>query len=186
MLLYLVSNIICVYVTFYFILHNILSGRLFLIWNIILGQYFNIKFLPMLLYIFQMRWKKFNIKIYPWIALHIITFQPEKYYRGINVRKYRRGKNEQYRETGIFFMLLFAFCGYFWSCIYVTISLYSSSIIQYRLLPINQIFNIFKLTWLLIMWGDILFLSCRLSVCPSHSLSAQLLWNYWTEFHETW
>ena len=30
-------------------------------------------------------------------------------------------------------------------------------------------------------WGDILFLSC-----PSHSLSAQLLWNYWTEFHETW
>ena len=24
------------------------------------------------------------------------------------------------------------------------------------------------------------------SVCPSHSLSAQLLWNYWTEFHETW
>jgi hypothetical protein len=29
-------------------------------------------------------------------------------------------------------------------------------------------------------WGDILFLSC-----PSHSLSAQLLWNYWTEFHET-
>ena len=93
-----------------------------------------------------MKWKKFNIKIYPWIALHIITFQPEKYYRGINVRKYRRGKNEQYRETGIFFMLLFAFCGYFWSCIYVTISLYSSSIIQYRLLPMNQIFSIFKLT----------------------------------------
>ena len=91
MLLYLVSNIICVYVTFYFILHNILSGRLFLIWNIILGQYFNIKFLPMLLYIFQMRWKKFNIKIYPWIALHIITFQPEKYYRGINIREFRRG-----------------------------------------------------------------------------------------------
>ena len=30
-------------------------------------------------------------------------------------------------------------------------------------------------------WGDILFLSC-----PSHSLSVQLLWNYWTEFHETW
>jgi hypothetical protein len=25
-----------------------------------------------------------------------------------------------------------------------------------------------------------------LSVCPSHSLSTQLLWNYWTEFHETW
>ena len=25
-----------------------------------------------------------------------------------------------------------------------------------------------------------------LSICPSHSLSAQLLWNYWTEFHETW
>jgi hypothetical protein len=23
--------------------------------------------------IFQMRWKKFNIKIYPWITLHIIT-----------------------------------------------------------------------------------------------------------------
>jgi hypothetical protein len=32
----------------------------------------------MLLYIFQMMWKKFNIKIYPWITLHIITFQPEK------------------------------------------------------------------------------------------------------------
>ena len=29
-------------------------------------------------------------------------------------------------------------------------------------------------------------LSVRLSVCQSHSLSAQLLWNYWTEFHETW
>ena len=70
----------------------------------------------MLLYIFQMRWKKFNIKI-----LHIITF---------------------------LLTLSFAFCGYFWSCIYVTISLYSSSsIIQYRLLP-NQIFNIFKLAWL--------------------------------------
>ena len=56
-------------------------------------------------------------------------------------------KNEQYRETGTFFMLSFAFCGYFWSCIYVTISLYSSSsIIQYRRLPMNQIFNIFKLT----------------------------------------
>ena len=25
-----------------------------------------------------------------------------------------------------------------------------------------------------------------LSVCPSQNLSAQLLWNYWTEFHETW
>ena len=25
-----------------------------------------------------------------------------------------------------------------------------------------------------------------LSVCPSHSLSAQLLWNYRTVFHETW
>jgi hypothetical protein len=149
MLLYLVSNIICVYVTFYFILHNILSGRLFLIWNIILGQYFNIKFLPMLLYIFQMRWKKFNIKIYPWIALHIITFQPEKYYRGINVREYRRGnKKWTIQRNWHFFMLSFAFCGYFWSCIYVTISLYSSSIIQYRLLPMNQIFNIFKLTWL--------------------------------------
>jgi hypothetical protein len=61
-----------VYATFYFILHNILSGRLFLTSNIILGQYFNITFLPMLLYIFQMRWKKFNIKIYPWITLHII------------------------------------------------------------------------------------------------------------------
>jgi hypothetical protein len=45
--------------------------------------------------------------------------------------------------------LSFAFCGYFWSCIYVTISLYSSSsIIQYRPLPMNQIVNIFKLTWL--------------------------------------
>jgi hypothetical protein len=32
-----------------------------------------------------------------------------------------------------------------------------------------------------LLWGDILFLSC-----PSHSLSAQLLWHYWTEFHETW
>ena len=29
-------------------------------------------------------------------------------------------------------------------------------------------------------------LSGRPSVCPSHSLSAQLLWNYWAEFHETW
>jgi len=29
-----------------------------------------------------------------------------------------------------------------------------------------------------LLWGDILFLSC-----PSHSLSVQLLWNYWTEFH---
>jgi hypothetical protein len=72
------NNCVTDCVTFYFILHNILSGGLFLIWNIILGQYFNIKFLPMLLYIFQMRWKKFNIKIYPWITLHIITFQPEK------------------------------------------------------------------------------------------------------------
>jgi hypothetical protein len=45
--------------------------------------------------------------------------------------------------------LSFAFCGYFSSCIYVTISLYSSSsIIQYRPLPMNQIVNIFKLTWL--------------------------------------
>jgi hypothetical protein len=47
---------------------NILSGGLF-------GQYFNIKFLPMLLYIFQMRWKKFDIKIYPWITLHIIVIK---------------------------------------------------------------------------------------------------------------
>jgi hypothetical protein len=39
--------------------------------KIFLGQYFNIKFLPMLLYILQMRWKKFNIKIYLWITLHI-------------------------------------------------------------------------------------------------------------------
>ena len=29
-------------------------------------------------------------------------------------------------------------------------------------------------------------LSVRPSVCPSHSLSAQLLCNYWTEFHEIW
>ena len=76
----------------------------------------------MLLNIFQMRWKDFDIKIYPWITLHIITF---------------------------LLTLSFAFCEYFWSCIYATLSLYSSSsIIQYRLLPMNQIFNIFKLTWL--------------------------------------
>ena len=78
------NNCVTDCVTFYFILHNIISGRLFLIWNIILGQYFNIKFLPMLLYIFQMRWKKFNIKIYPWITLHIITFNQKKYYRRNN------------------------------------------------------------------------------------------------------
>jgi hypothetical protein len=93
------------------------------------------------------RWSERNLisNIYPWITLHIITFQPENYYRG-----YRRGnQNEQHKETGTFLTLSFAFCGYFCSCIYVTISLYSSSsIIQYRLLPMNQIFNIFKLTWL--------------------------------------
>ena len=38
--------------------------------------------------------------------------------------------------------------------------------------------------WLLYYVGrHIVFV---LSVCPSHNLSAQLLWNYWTEFHETW
>jgi hypothetical protein len=37
----------------------------------------------MLLYIFRMRWTKFNIKIYPWITLHII-FHPEKIYGGKN------------------------------------------------------------------------------------------------------
>jgi hypothetical protein len=58
------------------------------------GQYFNIKFFPMLLYIFQMRWKKFNIKIYLWITLHI------NYYCNFST-----GKN------------IFAFSGYFWSCI---------------------------------------------------------------------
>ena len=82
-----------VYVTFYFILQRIIFNIKYY-----LGQYINIKFLPMLLYIFQMRWKKFNIKIYPWITLHIITF---------------------------LLTLLFAFCVYFWSCIYATISLYS-------------------------------------------------------------
>ena len=61
---------------------------------IILGQYFNIKFLPMLLYIFQMRWKKFNIKIYPWITLHIIIFQPEKYYRGNKRQRIPKGQSK--------------------------------------------------------------------------------------------
>ena len=54
------------------------------------------------------------------------------------------------------------------------------------------------LKWPPLWWGDILFLSCPsqfvsttpLKLFPEiyywSSLSAQLLWNYWTEFHETW
>ena len=33
------------------------------------------------------------------------------------------------------------------------------------------------------LWGDIVF---GLFVCPLQSLSAQLLWNYWFDFDETW
>jgi hypothetical protein len=36
-----------------------------------------------------------------------------------------------------------------------------------------------------LLWGDI-HIVFVLSVCPSHSLSVQLLWNYWTDFHENW
>ena len=76
--------------------------------------------------------------------------------------------------------------------VYVSIGLKSTKAIPVTFLQISNMktINIDNKSWLImspptLVGRHIVFV---LSVYPSvcHSLSAQLLWNYRTEFHETW
>ena len=96
----------------------------------------------------------FNIKYYPWtifqywISSNAIIYFPDEVeeieYQNISVDNfvyYNFSTGTNIIEEIIWFNTF--------GLVYVTISLYSSSsIIQYRLLSMNQIFNILKLTWL--------------------------------------